>query len=301
MRARITRPAAVAAAVLIASAVAGAQDWDAVEIEATHVAGNVHMLAGAGGNLGVVVGEYGVFLVDDQYAPLTDKIRDAVTKISDQPIRFVVNTHWHGDHTGGNENLGQTGTVVVAHENVRARMSVEQVMEALDRTVPASSEAALPVITFPGELTFHLGGEEARVFHVERAHTDGDSMIWFPQANVLHMGDVLFHGVYPFLDVGSGGSIDGLIAAVGRALAMIDDETKVIPGHGELTDRAGLEAYRAMLESSRAAIAPLVRAGKSREEIIAAKPTAATDETLGGGWIKPDQWVGFVYDSLTEP
>ena len=258
------------------------------------------MLKGRGGNIGVSAGDDGVLLIDDQYAPLTAKIRAAVGQISDKPIRFVLNTHWHGDHTGGNENLGQAGALVVAHENVRARMSIEQFMDFFDRAVPASPGGALPVVTFTDTVTFHLNGEEIRAFHVSSAHTDGDSMIHFPRANVLHAGDVYFNGVYPFIDVGSGGSVDGLIAAVERALALANDETKIIPGHGPLSGRKELVAYRDMLSAIRDGIAPMVAAGRSVEEIRAAEPTASFDERWGGGWISPDDFVSFVYDSLSK-
>jgi glyoxylase-like metal-dependent hydrolase (beta-lactamase superfamily II) len=276
-----------------------AQEFDDVVVETVAVGEGVWMLKGRGGNIGVSAGDDGVLLIDDQYAPLTAKIRAAVAQISDQPIRFVLNTHWHGDHTGGNENLGQTGALIVAHENVRARMSIEQFMEFFDRAVPASPGEALPVVTFTDSVTFHLNGEEIRAFHVSSAHTDGDSIIHFPRANVLHAGDVFFNGVYPFIDVGSGGSVDGLIAAVERALALANDETKIIPGHGPLSGRKELAAYRDMLVAIRDKIAPMVAAGRSLEEIRAAGPTASFDEQWGGGWIAPEDFVSFVYDSLS--
>jgi glyoxylase-like metal-dependent hydrolase (beta-lactamase superfamily II) len=288
------------AAVVTFAGHAAAQEFDAVAIETVAVGEGVWMLKGRGGNIGVSAGVDGVLLIDDQYAPLTTKIRAAVGQISDQPIRFVLNTHWHGDHTGGNENLGQAGALIVAHENVRARMSVEQFMEVFDRTVPASSGEALPVVTFTDTVTFHVNDEDIRTFHVSSAHTDGDSIIHFPRANVLHVGDVFFNGMYPFIDVGSGGSVDGLIAAVERALALADGETKIIPGHGPLSGRQELVAYRDMLVAIRDRIAPMVAAGHSLEEIQAAEPTASFDEQWGGGWIEPAGFVSFIYDSLTK-
>jgi glyoxylase-like metal-dependent hydrolase (beta-lactamase superfamily II) len=279
---------------------ATAQEFDDVAIETVAVGDGVWMLEGRGGNLGVSAGDDGVLLIDDQYAPLTAKIRAAVGQISDEPIRFVLNTHWHGDHTGGNENLGQAGALIVAHENVRARMSIEQFMEVFDRTVPASPGEALPVVTFTDTVTFHVNGEEIRAFHVSSAHTDGDSIIHFPGANVLHAGDVFFNGTYPFIDVGSGGSVDGLIAAVERALALADGETKIIPGHGPLSGRKELATYRDMLVAIRDRIAPMVEASRSLEEIQAAEPTASFDGEWGGGWIEPDRFVSFVYDSLSK-
>jgi glyoxylase-like metal-dependent hydrolase (beta-lactamase superfamily II) len=294
--------AAVAAALLFATCptprLLAQQDMSDVEIE-THLAGDgVWMLVGRGGNIGVSAGEDGIFLIDDQYAPLTEKIRAAVARINDRPIRFVLNTHWHGDHTGGNENLGQAGALIVAHENVRERMSVEQFMERFDRTVPASPEAALPVVTYTDAVTFHLNGDEIHAFHVAPAHTDGDSVVHFRKANVLHMGDVFFHGTYPFIDLGSGGSAPGVLDAVNRALELADGETKVIPGHGPLADKAALTAYRDMLQAVIGRVEALVAEGKSLEEVQAAKPSAAYDEAWGGGFIGSDVFVAAVYESV---
>ena len=274
------------------------QNFDNVQIEVVDVAEGVYMLVGSGGNIGVSAGDDGVFVIDDQYAPLTEKILAAIGTVSDQPVRFVVNTHWHGDHTGGNENMGAAGAVVVAHENVRARMSVDQFIEAFGRTVPASPPGALPVITFTNALTFHWNGDDLHTFHVEHAHTDGDAIIHFKASNVVHMGDTYFNGMYPFIDVSSGGGIDGMIAAADKVLAMIDDQTKIIPGHGPLSNKAELTAYRDMLATARGHIHALVSQGKSKEETVAAKPTSTLDAQWGGGFMQPDVWVGLVYDSL---
>ena len=219
-----------------------AQGFDQVVIQTQSLADGLHMLTGRGGNLVVSSGADGVFLVDDQFAPLSERILAAIAKISSQPLRFVVNTHWHGDHTGGNENMGRAGALIVAHDNVRRRMSADQFQAAFQRTVPAAPPAALPVITFGEDVTFHLNGGEVHVFHVARAHTDGDAIVHFRAGNSIHMGDTFFNGLYPFIDLDSGGSIDGVIAAVDRALPLMDKKTRVIPGHGPLSDRAGLEA-----------------------------------------------------------
>lgn len=276
------------------------RDFSNVEITTTHVGGPVHMLEGAGGNIGVVIGDDGALLVDDQYAPLTEKIAKAVQAIDDQPLRFVVNTHWHGDHTGGNENLGKKGTVIVAHDNVRKRMSVEQVIKAFGSTVPASPAIALPVITFEDAVTFHLNGEEIHAFHVPPAHTDGDSIVHFKTSNIVHMGDLFFNKMFPFIDTSSGGDVNGVIAAAEQVLAMIDAQTKVIPGHGPLTDKAGLTAYRDMLTTVRDRVAALIADGKTLEQVLEAKPTAEFEAEWGGGFLTTEPWLGIIFDSLSK-
>ena len=274
------------------------QDYSKVEITTTKVADGIYMLEGAGGNIGVSAGADGIFLIDDQYAPLTDKIRAAVAAIDKRPIRFVFNTHWHGDHTGGNENLGETGALIVAHDNVRRQMTVEHFLELWDLKVPPSSEGFLPVVTFSDTVTFHLNGDEIHAFHVAPAHTDGDSMVHFPKANVLHTGDVFFSGRFPFIDVYTGGSLAGVIAACDVALELVDDTTKIIPGHGPLSDRADLVAYRAMLQIVYDTVAPMIRQGKSLEEIRAAKPLAPLVDEWGGGFINAEQFLGLVYEGI---
>ncbi len=275
-------------------------DFSGVRIESTKLTDSVYMLTGAGGNLGACVGEDGVFLIDDQFAPLTEKITAAIARLSDQPIRFVVNTHWHFDHTGGNENFGKAGAVIVAHENVRQRMSTDQFIAAFDRKIPAAPPKALPVITFSESVTFHWNGEELRVVHVEPAHTDGDSVIFFVKSNVVHMGDVYFNGMYPFIDTGAGGSIDGMIRAIDLVLSRpeVNDQTRFIPGHGPLSGIAELKAFRDMLRTAGDRVRALMAEGKSRDEVVAAKPTADLDAKWGGGFLQPDAWVGIVYDGM---
>jgi cyclase len=270
----------------------------AVEIRPTDLGNGVWMLTGAGGNMGLSVGPDATFLIDDQFAPLTPKIQAAVAAITDRPVRFVVNTHWHGDHTGGNENFGEAGAVIVAHDNVRRRMSTVQVSAVFGDTTPASPHAALPVLTFADAVTFHLNGQEIAVTHHPTAHTDGDAVIRFRAANVVHMGDLYFNGMYPFIDLESGGSAKGVLRAVESILAGVDDATRIIPGHGPLATRADLATYRDMLAGTIAAVASLVAEGKSREEALAAKPTAAWDAAWGGGFMKPDAYAGSLYDSL---
>ncbi len=276
-------------------------DLSKVQIKAEKVAGGIHVLTGQGGNIGVLSGADGVIMIDDQYAPLSERIREAVRQISDQDIRFLINTHWHGDHTGGNEAFGKSGSVIVAHDNVRKRMSTEQFIKLFNSKVPASPAAALPVVTFSDRASFHLNGENIRLIHVAHAHTDGDTLIHFENANVIHMGDTFFNGLYPFIDRGSGGSVQGMIAAAEFVLDMIDEKTRIIPGHGAVTDREGLQAYLAMLKHLRDGVAQGIEQGQSLEQILAARPGARYDEKLGGAFINPEQIIGFVYDSLQHP
>ena len=219
---------------LLGAPTAAAAQMDDVRITAEPVAAGVYMLQGQGGNIGLLVGADGAFLIDDQYAPLTEKILTAVRGITSEDVRFVINTHWHGDHTGGNENLGNAGVVLISQENVRERLSTQQVLERFGRvdTIPAAPAAALPVVTFDDDVRFHLNGDELHAFHTPHAHTDGDALIYFENANVIHMGDVYFNGGFPFIDLSSGGSVDGMIEAHNRALGIADQQTRIIPGHG---------------------------------------------------------------------
>ncbi|MDX1642920.1 MAG: MBL fold metallo-hydrolase [Thermoanaerobaculia bacterium] len=289
----------LAVAVLTAPTLLRAQgtDFDAVEIEVTTLADGVHMLVGAGGNVGISTGGDGAVLIDDQFAPLTERILAAVAELGGATPRFVLNTHWHFDHTGGNENLGRAGVVILAHENVRRRMSVEQVMEAFGRTIPASPPVALPSLTFTESTTLHWNGQTLRAFHVPAAHTDGDTIVHFVEADVVHMGDVFFNRSYPFIDVGSGGSLDGVIAAVERALELCGEATRIIPGHGPLADRADLERYLEMLRTVRRRVAEKVEMGWSREKILASDATADLDADWGGSGPRRDLLVNVALDA----
>jgi glyoxylase-like metal-dependent hydrolase (beta-lactamase superfamily II) len=296
-------------------------DPNKIEIKATPVAGSVTMLEGAGGNIGVSVGDDGVFVIDDEYAPLAPKIKAALAKLSPKPLRFVFNTHWHGDHTGSNEAMAGAGAIceasgasrgaseaaspprtpvtIVAHDNVRKRMTVEQVMEAFGGMhVPPSPPKALPLVTFNDEVTFHLNGDEIHVFHVPAAHTDGDAVVHFLKANVVHMGDTFINNGYPVIDFSTGGTIDGYIAAQEKVLAIIGPDTKLIPGHGPIGDKAALQKTHDMIKGVRDAVAKASAGGKTLEQVQAAKPTAAFDAEWAKGFIKPDMIVAMVYKTL---
>ena len=275
-------------------------DFESVEIETIPVTEDIYMLTGEGGNIGVSTGEDGVLLIDDQYAPLTDKITAAVDAIAEQPIRFLLNTHWHFDHTGGNENLGESGVVIVAHDEVYTRMSTDQFVEAFQREVPASPPAALPKITYNDTLTFHLNGQTINGFHVKPAHTDGDTVIHFPDADVIHTGDVYFNSMYPFIDISSGGSVVGMLEATEKILALAGDDTKIIPGHGALSNRSELEAYQQMLMDVKTTAEEAIAQGLTLEEFIASDPTAEYDDTWGQGFLTPEQFQTIVYQSLAE-
>jgi glyoxylase-like metal-dependent hydrolase (beta-lactamase superfamily II) len=273
-------------------------DWNAVQVKSEKLADGVYVLTGMGGNIGVSTGEDGVFLIDDQYAQLTDKVRAAVASVSKEQVRFLLNTHWHGDHTGGNENLGKTGVVIVAQENVRKRMSVDQFIAAFNQKTPAAPHVALPVVTFADAVTFHLNGDEELCFHVPPAHTDGDAVVQLKKANVVHMGDTFFNGMYPFIDLSSGGSFEGMIGAAEKVLSLVDANTRIIPGHGPVADKAALSAYRDMLVKVRDRVKPLVAKGKSLDEVKATKPTEDLDAKWGGGFLKADMFLAVVYESL---
>ncbi|WP_017325152.1 MBL fold metallo-hydrolase [Synechococcus sp. PCC 7336] len=282
------------------SAAVAQESEEPVRIRTQTLNENLYMLQGGGGNMAVLAGEDGVFLIDDDIAPLTEQVIAAIGEISDLPIRFVINTHWHFDHTGGNEALGEAGALIVAHDNVRERMSVDAVVESLGLNFPASPEVALPVVTFNDTVTFHLNGESVRVFHVETAHTDGDAIVHFPDADAVHMGDVYFNGRYPFIDVESGGSIDGTIAAVELLLEKVDDDTQIIPGHGPLSNKAELAAYRDMLMVVRARTARAIAGGLTMEEFVASEPTADLDADWGKGFLTPEQFQQIVYTDLSQ-
>jgi cyclase len=290
--------AASAALFACSSALAQDTDFSKVEIKTIPLTGNLFMLMGSGGNMVVSTGKDGSVLVDTEYAPLNEKIRAAIKAAGGTDVKFVVNTHWHGDHTGGNEPFGKAGAVIVAHNNVRVRMSTEQVMAAFNQTVPPSPVAALPTLTFPSRATFHWNGNTVNVFHVENAHTDGDSIVQFANLNVIHTGDTYMKDVFPFIDRSSNGTIDGFIKASEIVLARSDASTKIVPGHGDLATRADYQRFHDMLVKVRGNIQSLIDQGKSEDEVAAAKPTAEFDAVWGTGFMMPETFTRFAYQSL---
>ena len=238
-------------------------DYDAVEFRLTHVAGRVHMLSGAGGNIGVFVGEDGVFLVDGQFAPLTERIVAQVTGLSDGPIRFLINTHFHGDHTGGNANFARAGALIIAHDNTRRILAEPHYIEMIQTRFRAFGPIALPSITFKTSMSLNLSSERVDVIHAPPSHTDGDSVVFFRESNVIHMGDIYRSRGQPIFDRNNGGSYEGLIRASDFVLSLIDDDTLILPGHGQISTRADLVEVRNIMATVRDRIQAGIDAGQS--------------------------------------
>ena len=288
-------PVLIAALACLASRAAAQANLDTVQVRSQLVAPGVYVLQGAGGNIGLAVGEDAVFVVDDQYAPLTPKILEAIARITPRPVRFVVNTHWHFDHTGGNENMGKAGALIMAHENVRLRLTTGGLIEAVNRTEPPASPGALPVVTFTDAVTFHINGDSLRVWHVPPAHTDGDAIVHFTKANVVHTGDVFVSAGLPFVDLSSGGSIHGVIATAEQVLAVSDEQTRIIPGHGPVASRQRLQAWRDMLVALRERMRTEVAAGRTLEQVLAANISAPYAADFPSGH---ERFVRLLYQEL---
>jgi cyclase len=286
--------AATSIALYAGGALAQQQDFSKVEIKTTKVAGNVYMLEGAGGNIGVSAGPDGLLIVDDQFAPLADKIKAALAAIDKGELKFLLNTHWHFDHTGGNEIFGLE-SLIVAHENVRKRLSTEQTI--MGRKVPPLAPAGLPVITFGQSLTIHFNGEAIKATHAPNGHTDGDSIINFTTSKVVHTGDDFTNGVFPFIDLGAGGSIQGVAKNAENLLKELPTDVKIIPGHGPLATRADLEKFHRMLVESMATVKAGMDAGKSLEDMQNAGLNAEWKD-WGNAFINTNTWLQLVHESL---
>ena len=292
----LRRLTAIGLAMLAPAAIAQLKAPDTT-IRTEPVAPGIYVLIGQGGNIGVSAGADGVFLIDDQYAPMTPSVVAALRELNVGLPRFVLNTHWHGDHTGGNENLAKEGALLVAHDQVRARMSTDQFVTFVQSAVPASPPAALPVVTFSDAISFHLNGDDIRGTYAPHAHTDGDVFVHFRKSNVIHTGDLFFR-FYPFIDISSGGSIPGLIAAVDRILAIAGDQTRIIPGHGPLANRADLVDYREMIMITSGRIRDLIKAGKTVDEVLATAPNADYDQKWAWTFITAERYTRMIYELL---
>jgi glyoxylase-like metal-dependent hydrolase (beta-lactamase superfamily II) len=288
----------VAALVLAGLALAQAPvDYSKVEIQTVKLAPNFYILNGSGGPVGVLTGPDGVLLVDSQFAPLTEKIVAAIKQVSNAPIRFLINTHVHPDHTGGNENLGKMGVVIFSRDELRNRLAHPATAANGTPGTPAPP-MALPVITYSGQVTFHIDGEDVEAIPVPKAHTDGDTMVRFPNANVIMIGDFFRSLGFPNIDRTNGGSLNGMLAGIDAAIKLSNAQTKIVPGHGEITDRAGLMAHRDMIIAIRDKIAPLVAQGKTLPEVVAAKPTADFDAKVPQASTTGERFIGQVYAEL---
>jgi cyclase len=287
---------ALAAGVDVANA--QGQDFSKVQIKTTDLGHNTYMLEGSGGNMTVIVGSDGVILVDGEFAPLHDKIKEAIAKVTDQPVRYLVNTHFHGDHTGGNAPFSKDGATVVSHVNVKNRLA-EGTVNGLtgSKTKPVDADA-LPSKTYTTSLTLQVKGRTAQLRHVANAHTDGDTYVWIPDANVLATGDILTLGRYPNIDFANGGNIKGMIAGTEAYLKLANAQTKIVPGHGSLADKATLSQYHDMLVTVRDRMQQLIDQGKSEADAIAARPYADFDKQVGANDQSSQNFIRVVYHSL---
>jgi cyclase len=277
-----------------------AQKFKDVEIIVNQLDNNgTYMLVGKGGNIGLSVGDDGVLLIDSQFKQLTDKILSAINnRITDKSVKFLINTHWHQDHTGGNENFVKNGAIIIAHENVRERLNAEQFVDFLNKTFEASPLNALPTITYKDSITFYFNEDKIDVYHLPNAHTDGDSIIYFNKRNIIHTGDIYVNGRYPFIDHSSGGSIDGIITGIEKIISIIDNETKIIPGHGLLSNLGELQNYLIMLKDIRQQVLTMVNNGATLNEIIKSDITSKYDNLYSDSFINSEDFLGFVYNDV---
>ena len=277
---------------LVCPALGVAQDFDNIQIQTTRVTESIYMLQGSGGNIGVSIGDDGTFVVDDQFAPLTDKIVAAIAELTDHPVDFVVNSHWHYDHTDGNENLGRAGAIIVAQDNSRQRMETEQIISLNGRVQPPYAEVGLPKITFLESMRFYYNDNVVDVIHTGPGHTDGDAQVYFRDSNVIHTGDMFVRYGLPFIDQPNGGSMDGMIDALWSIAGLIDDDTIIIPGHGQLSTRTDLLEFRSMLTTIRARIRDQIAQGRSADQVVASNPARGYADPGAG----TERWLRAAYE-----
>ncbi len=268
------------------------------DVSVVDVTDNIKILMGRGGNIGLFTGNDGTFMIDDKFPDMTEDVTNAIKSAGGDIPKFLINTHWHGDHTGGNESFGTQGSVIVAHDNVRARMSVNNVIKAFDMIVPAAPAVALPMVTYDSIIRFHLNGDNIDVVHVPNAHTDGDSIVHFTDTNAIHAGDLFFNGFFPFIDTDHGGSLAGMIAGADVILALANDDTKIIPGHGPLATKTDLQSYRDMLALAHQKLSSLKAEGVTLSDVIEMQPLADLDEKWGQAMLSAEKWISLIYDSL---
>lgn len=275
-----------------------AQDPQQASIKTQKIKEGLYLLQGRGGNIAVQAGEDGVFLVDDELAPLSPQVEAAIKKISSKPVKFVLNTHWHYDHTGGNLHWRKKNSLLVAHQKTREHLSKEEFIKLFNKRFPANPKEALPVVTFSRDIQFFFNGDRIKVRHLMPAHTDGDAMVYFKKAGVVHLGDIFINGSYPFIDQENGGALDGVIASVEEILKIYPKDAIFIPGHGPIGNRKDLQAYLKMLQTAKQLVKQGMQKHQGLEALQAAKPLQSLDAQWGGGLIKNDQFVGIIYQSL---
>ena len=267
-------------------------------LKSTKIAPNIYTLTGKGGNIAVITSKNKTLMIDDKFAALTENINKEISKFTKNPVGIILNTHWHGDHTGGNENYGKKGAIIVAHENVRKSLAKGHHYKLREKIVAPAPAEALPIITFKREMSFYLDQEILNVFHVKNAHTDGDIIIHFPKSNVFHMGDTFFNGFYPYIDADKGGSIKGMIKAGERVLKMSNKKTVIIPGHGPIASKADLKNYVKMLKGVRKIMKRYIKKGLSLDNILKKRPISHLEKKWGKGYFKADFFLKFVYHGM---